>query len=168
MPRLNQKAMAQIRKNQASRIVDMPLNNWKDIGDEIANQVRDLVRDKKVLGGSYTKNYRTLKSAGMAAPSGVPQASNSPKPDLTLTGKMLSDLRRENVFPNRVELGMLAFNIKKMEGLKRKRTGDKWDMLDNTKVLKPITERVNKRIGKQFDKNISKWSRDDIVINIGK
>jgi len=145
----------------------MPLNNWKDIGDEIANQVRDLVREKKVLGGSYNPEYADLKKSRRASP-GVPQASTSTKPDLTLTGKMLDDLRRENVFPNRVELGMLAFNIKKMEGLKRKRTGDKWDMLDNTKVLKPITENVNKRIGKQFDKNISKWSRDDIVINIGK
>ena len=164
MPRLNQKAMAQIRKNQASRIVDIPLNTWSDIGDFIANEVRRRVRDKKVLGGSYNPEYANLKKSGQASP-GVPQASTEgTKPDLTLTGKMLDDLRREKVSKTQVELGMLAFNIEKMKGnIKRG-----WDMLDNTKVLKPITERVNKRIGKQFDKNISKWSRDDIVINIGK
>ena len=156
--------MAQVRKSQASRIVDIPLNNWKDIGDEIANQVRDLVRDKKVLGGSYNPEYANLKKSGQASP-GVPQASKEgTKPDLTLTGKMLDDLRREKVSKDQVSLGMLRYNIEKMKGnIKRG-----WDMLDNTKVLKPITENVNKRIGKQFDKNISKWSRDDIVINIGK
>jgi len=167
LPRLNQNAMAQIRKSQASRIVDIPLNTWEDIGDFIGNEVRRLVRNEKVLGGSYNTNYKNLKTSGKASPSGVPQSSTSGEPDLTLTGKMLDDLRRENVFHNRVELGMLAFNIKKMEGLKRKRTGDKWDMLDNTEVLKPITNNVEKRLGKQFDKNIRKWSKDDIVIQIG-
>ena len=148
----------------AERIVDIPLNTWSDIGDFIGNEVRRRVRDKKVLGGSYNPQYAELKKSRSAAPRGVPQASTSTKPDLTLTGKMLDDLRREKVSKNQVSLGMLRYNIEKMKGnIKRG-----WDMLDNTKVLKPITERVNKRIGKQFDKNISKWSRDDIVINIGK
>ena len=148
----------------AERIVDIPLNTWSDIGDFVGNEVRRLVRDKKVLGGSYNPQYAELKKSRSAAPRGVPQASTSAKPDLTLTGKMLDDLRREKVSKNQVSLGMLRYNIEKMKGnIKRG-----WDMLDNTKVLKPITERVNKRIGKQFDKNISKWSRDDIVINIGK
>lgn len=147
----------------AERIVDIPLNTWSDIGDFIANEVRRLVRGSKVLGGSYNPEYADLKKSRRASP-GVPQASTSTKPDLTLTGKMLDDLRREKVSKNQVSLGMLRYNIEKMKGnIKRG-----WDMLDNTKVLKPITERVNKRIGKQFDKNISKWSRDDIVINIGK
>jgi len=148
----------------AERIVDIPLNTWSDIGDFIANEVRRLVRGSKVLGGSYSPQYANLKQERSAAPRGVPQASTSTKPDLTLTGKMLDDLRREKVSKNQVSLGMLRYNIEKMKGnIKRG-----WDMLDNTKVLKPITERVNKRIGKQFDKNIRKWSRDDIVINIGK
>ena len=148
----------------AERIVDIPLNTWSDIGDFIGNEVRRLVRDKKVLGGSYNPQYAELKKSRSAAPRGVPQASTSAKPDLTLTGKMLDDLRREKVSKNQVSLGMLRYNIEKMKGnIKRG-----WDMLDNIKVLKPITERVNKRIGKQFDKNIRKWSRDDIVINIGK
>ena len=148
----------------AERIVDIPLNTWSDIGDFVGNEVRRLVRDKKVLGGSYNPQYAELKKSRSAAPRGVPQASTSANPDLTLTGKMLDDLRREKVSKNQVSLGMLRYNIEKMKGnIKRG-----WDMLDNTKVLKPITERVNKRIGKQFDKNISKWSRDDIVINIGK
>ena len=148
----------------AERIVDIPLNTWSDIGDFVGNEVRRLVRDKKVLGGSYNPQYAELKKSRSAAPRGVPQASTSAKPDLTLTGKMLDDLRREKVSKNQVSLGMLRYNIEKMKGnIKRG-----WDMLDNTKVLKPITERVNKRIGKQFDKNIRKWSRDDIVINIGK
>ena len=148
----------------AERIVDIPLNTWSDIGDFVGNEVRRLVRDKKVLGGSYNPQYAELKKSRSAAPRGVPQASTSTKPDLTLTGKMLDDLRREKISKNQVSLGMLRYNIEKMKGnIKRG-----WDMLDNTKVLKPITERVNKRIGKQFDKNISKWSRDDIVINIGK
>jgi len=163
LPRLNQNAMAQIRKSQASRIVDIPLNSWEDIGDFIGNEVRRLVRNKKVLGGSYNPFYKNLKTSGKASPSGVPQSSTSGKPDLTLTGKMLDDLSREKVSKTQVELGMLEYNIEKMKGnIKRG-----WDMLDNSKVLKPITNNVEKRLGKQFDKNIRKWSKDDIVIQIG-
>jgi hypothetical protein len=43
-----------------------------------------------------------------------------------------------------------------------------WDMLDNTEVLERIKTNIRKRISDQFDKNISKWSKGDIVINIGK
>ena len=148
----------------AERIVDIPLNTWMDIGDFIGNEVRRLVRDKKVLGGSYKPKYAELKKARRAAPKGVPQASTSTEPDLTLTGKMLDDLRREKVSKTQVELGMLQFNIEKMKGnIKRG-----WDMLDNTEVLEPIKNNISKRIEKQFGKNIRKWSKGDIVISIGK
>jgi len=148
----------------ADRIVDIPLNTWSDIGDFIGNEVRRLVRDKKVLGGSYKPKYAELKKARQAAPKGVPQASTSTKPDLTLTGKMLDDLRREKVSKTQVELGMLAFNIEKMKGNDRRG----WDMLDNTKILEPIGNSIRKRISDQFGKNIRKWSKGDIVISIGK
>tara|TARA_B100001123_G_C15069735_1_gene931108 strand:- start:298 stop:759 length:462 start_codon:yes stop_codon:yes gene_type:complete len=148
---------------KSERIVDIPLKSWSDIGDFVGNEVRRLVRDKKVLGGSYNPEYAELKQSRSAAPRGVPQASTSTKPDLTLTGKMLDDLRREKVSKNQVSLSMLRYNVEKMKGnIKRG-----WDMLDNTKVLKPIRNNVNKRIGKQFDKNINKWSKDDIFITIG-
>ena len=43
-----------------------------------------------------------------------------------------------------------------------------WDMLDNNKVLKPITSNVNKRLESQINKNINNWEKGKIVINLNK
>ena len=169
MPGLNQKAMASIRKNQASRIIDIPLRTWSDVGDEIANQVRELVGEQKVLGTtySYSSKYSNRKSKGKAAPR---QASTSTIPDLTLTGKMLNNFRRLEVRPGAngsVGLGMTA----KVHSDKMKFNADRspsLDMLHKTKVLKPIENNISNRIGKQFDKNIRKWEKDNIILSIEK
>ena len=166
MPGLNQKAMAQIRKNQASRIVDMPLNTWKDIGDEIANHVRELVGVQKVLGDTYTysSQYAARKSARKAAPR---QASTEmTRPDLTLTGKMLNNFRQMEIKKFSVGLGMARVHVNKMQFNADRNPS--LDMLHKTKVLNPIQNDISKRIGRQFDKNIRKWSKGDIVISIGK
>ena len=42
-----------------------------------------------------------------------------------------------------------------------------WDMLDDSKVLEPISKNVNKRIGDKVDNNIKKWAAEPIVLNIG-
>ncbi len=160
---LNRQALNNIRKNRASRIVDMPLNTWKDVGDEIANQVRSLVRDDRVLGKlkEYSREYAELKSSRKAAPR---QASTSTVPDLTLTGKMLSNFRRLVIDKFSVGLGFSAKVHKDKMDINASRG---WDMLDNNEVLKPIEKNVSKRISKQFDKNIRKWADDDVVIQIG-
>ena len=148
----------------SNKIVDIPLKNWKDIGDFIGNEVRELVRDKKVLGGSYSSDYRISKSSGTASPRGVPQASTSSKVDLTLTGKMLDDLKRDRVSKNQVTLSLLTINKKKMNSNMKKG----WDMLDNNKVLKPIKSSINKRLESQINKNINNWEKGKIVINLNK
>lgn len=141
------------------KIIDIPLKTWDDVGDSIANQVRKKVRDQKVLGGSYSSEYAKAKGGRKFRN----QSSTSTKPDLTLTGKMLQDFQRTRVLKDGVDLGLSQYNVKKYE--KNKDRG--WDMLDDSKVLKPIAENVNKRIGKDIDKNIKNWASEPIHINIG-
>lgn len=141
------------------KIIDIPLKTWDDVGDSIANQVRKKVRDQKVLGGSYSSEYAKAKGGRKFRN----QSSTSTKPDLTLTGKMLQDFQRTRVLKDGVDLGLSQYNVKKYE--KNKDRG--WDMLDDSKVLKPIAENVNKRIVKDIDKNIKNWASEPIHINIG-
>jgi len=144
---------------RTSQIIDIPLKTWNDVGDSIANQVRKKVRDQKVLGGSYSSEYAKAKGGRKFRN----QSSTSTKPDLTLTGKMLQDFQRTRVLKDGVDLGLSQYNVKKYK--KNKDRG--WDMLDDSKVLKPIAENVNKRIGKDIDNNIKKWAAEPIHINIG-
>lgn len=149
------------------KIIDIPLKTWDDVGDSIANQVRKKVRDQKVLGGSYSSEYAKAKGGRKFRN----QSSTSTKPNLTLTGKMLQDFQRTRVLKDGVDLGLSQYNVDKYKWLrgdnKKMNNGKGWDMLDDSKVLKPIAENVNKRIGKDIDKNIKNWASEPIHINIG-
>lgn len=149
-----------IKKNRSSRIVDIPLKTWDDIGDSIANQTRTLVRDRKVLGGSYSTKYAQMKGSRKFRN----QSSTSTKPDLTLTGKMLQDFQRTKVLKDGIDLGLSNYNVQKYEANQDRG----WDMLDDSKVLEPIAKNVNSRISQAIDKNIKTWASEPIRINIGK
>lgn len=145
--------------SKTSQIIDIPLKTWNDVGDSIANQVRKKVRDQKVLGGTYNSEYAKAKSGRKFRN----QSSTSTKPDLTLTGKMLQDFQRTKVLKDGVQLGLSEYNVKKF----KKNQSRGWDMLDDSKVLEPISKNVNKRIGDKVDNNIKKWAAEPIVLNIG-
>ena len=74
-----------IKPLDASRIIDIPLKDWKDVGDNAANVVRDQIKNKRAIKGSYDPSYAVAKKNRKAARS---QASTETSfVDLTLTGR---------------------------------------------------------------------------------
>ena len=136
------------------------LKNWKDIGDHISNLVRVLIRDDKILGGHYSKEYAIAKSSGKA---GVRQASKSTRPDLTLTGKMLNNFRSLEWGKYGVDLGFTEeFNeTKRKANLKLG-----FDMFD-PKVINRVEKDLSQRVEKEISINIQKYESKPINIVIG-
>lgn len=147
----------------ASELPDVPLKTWADIGDHAANVTRESIRGGK-LGGSYDSEYADMKKAGRAAPRGVPQASKQTSyVDLTLTGKMLGELKRSKTGKDFVEVGLSGFNAKKAEANKSRG----FDLFDS-KILNEIEKEVSGRVGNQIQSNIKSYARDKVTFNVGK
>ena len=147
----------------ASELPNIPLKSWSDIGDHAANVTRKSVRGG-VLGGEYSTEYAELKKARLAAPKGVPQASTKTSfVDLTLTGKMLGELKRTKTGKDFVDVGLSGFNAKKAEANKSRG----YDLFDS-KVLNEIEKEVSVKVGNQIQSNIKSYARDKITFNVGK
>jgi hypothetical protein len=148
---------------KASDIPKIPLKTWEDIGDNAANITRTSIRDG-VLGGSYSKSYAENKKARKAAPRGSSQSSTQTKfVDLTLTGKMLDELKTTKFDKNSATIGLSGHNAEKARH-NAKRDSDIFD----DKVLALIMKDTFARVGRKIDSNIKKFSRKDLVINVGK
>ena len=46
-----------IKPLDASRIVDIPLKDWADVGDNAANVVRDQIKNKRGIKGIYDPSF---------------------------------------------------------------------------------------------------------------
>jgi hypothetical protein len=147
----------------AKELPNVPLKTWGDIGAFTAIRIRKLIRSGK-LGGSYHSEYADKKKAGKAAPSGVPQSSKQTSyVDLTLTGKMLGELKRGKVGKDFVEVGLSGYNAKKAEA----NANRGFDLFD-TKVLNEIEKDVAVKVGNTIQSNINSYSRDTITFKVGK
>ena len=105
-----------------------------------------------------------MKKAGRAAPIGVPQSSRQTSyVDLTLTGKMLGELKRNKTGKDFVEVGLSGFNAKKAEANKSRG----FDLFDS-KILNEIEKEVSGRVGNQIQSNIKSYARDKVTFNVGK
>ena len=162
MSRVNKASLAKIKKNQSSKILEIPLTTWNDVGDSVAGQVEIKVRQEKVLGRTsrkYSQKYAAKKATNFVSG----QSSNSQVVDLTLTGRMIDNLKRVRALKNGVELGMSNIHIKKMEANQDRG----WDMLDDNLVLKPIAANVSRRLEGAITRNIKRWERDVLVFELG-
>ena len=153
---------------KASELPDVPLKTWADIGDHAANVTRKSVRGGKLgkgkHGQGYSNEYAEMKKAGRAAPIGVPQSSRQTSyVDLTLTGKMLGELKRNKTGKDFVEVGLSGFNAKKAEANKSRG----FDLFDS-KILNEIEKEVSGRVGNQIQSNIKSYARDKVTFNVGK
>lgn len=168
---------------KASDIPKIPLNTWEDIGDNAASITRTSIRrgvlekkykthepfwfTKMTKNGPikiYAEDYPTRKGKRKAAPRGSSQASTETNfVDLTLTGKMLDELKTTKFDKNSATIGLSGFNAEKA----RHNAKRGYDIFDD-KILALIMKDTFARVGKKIDSNIKKFSRKDLVINVGK
>ena len=156
-----------IKPLDASRIVDIPLKDWADVGDNAANVVRDQIRNKRAIKGGYDPSYAVAKKNRKAARS---QASTETSfVDLTLTGKMLQNIKRQKIDKDGVTIGVIGTYAERAEKLKDRgrRKGADW-FIFNDKITKVILSDTVKRLDKTFDKNIQKYTRKPVTFTIGK
>ena len=156
-----------IKPLNPDKIVDIPLNTWESIGDNACNVVRKQIREKRALTGKYSKSYAIAKSSRQAA-----QNQSSTEVgfvDLTLTGKMLLALERQNTSKNSVTIGLLGTYAKRVQDLQRIgfKKGADWYIF-NKKITRAITADTIQRINKQFAKNIKIATKKPITFRIGK
>lgn len=151
----------------AERIVDIPLKSWADIGDNASNVVREQIREKRIIKGDYSPKYAEAKRSNQAAQN---QASTETGfIDLTLTGKMLNNLKRRKVEKDGVTIGLISTYAKRAVSLQRRgfKKGADWYIFNKT-ITNQIALDTMKRLDRQFEKNLRIVTKKPITITIGK
>lgn len=145
--------MARKGKNLAT-VTQFTKNEWENIGDKSANEMREQVANKKFFKNiPYTAEYRARKAARKAAPKGVSVSSTSSTPDLTLTGKMLQALRTTKATTKGAFIGWIGAIADVVEG--NKNSGR--DVRD-PKLLDEVGKVSRKEIERAINKHISRTS----------
>ena len=157
----------QIKPLDASRIVDIPLKDWADVGDNAANVVRDQIRNKRAIKGSYHPGYAIAKKNRKAARS--QSSTETGFVNLTLTGKMLDNIKRQKIDKDGVTIGVIGTYAKRAEELKDRgrRKGADW-FIFNKRITDAIIKDTVDRLDDRFDKNIQKYTRKPVTFTIGK
>ena len=145
---------------RARDLPTIPLKSWRDIGDYASIRIRKLIRGG-ILKGKYSKGYAEAKSSRKAGGGASITSTNTSFVDLTLTGKMLGELKTIKVGENFVRIGLSGFNAEKAESNARRG----YDLFDN-KVLRSVEVDIIQRIDRRVDSNVKKYERDSI--DIGK
>lgn len=92
-------------------------NEWEAIGDKSANEMREQIQAQKFFAGTpYTREYRERKIRRKAGRKGVSISSTSGIPDLTLTGKMLQQLKTTKITTKNVFIGWIGAITNIVEG----------------------------------------------------
>ncbi len=149
-----QKGFGQImaKGKKLSTITDFTKNNWQDIGDKSANELRTQIQDKKFFSKvPYTAEYRKRKQNRKAAPKGVSVSSTSGTPDLTLTGKMMQSLRTTKATTKNASIGWTGAITNIVEGNKKNGRD-----VTTPKLLDKVGKVSRKQIEKVINKNIKR------------
>ena len=156
-----------IKPLNASRIVDIPLNTWKDVGNNASNVVRDQIRKRRIIKGDYSPSYATAKRNRKAARS--QSSTETGFVDLTLTGKMLDNLKVRKVSSDGVTIGFIGTYAKRVQDLQSRgfKKGADWFVFNND-VTNQIALDTVKRIDKQLNMNIKVATKQPITFTIGK
>ena len=138
-----------IKPLNPDKIIDIPLKTWDAIGDNACNVVRDQIRNKKAIKGNYSRSYATAKKAGQAAQS--QSSKETGFVDLTLTGKMLDNLKVRSKSTDSVTIGLLGTYSKRVQELQSRgfKKGADWYIF-NKRITRAITTETAQRINKQF------------------
>ena len=156
-----------IKPLDASRIVDIPLKDWADVGDNAANVVRDQIRNKRAIKGDYDPGYAMAKKSRKAARS--QSRTETGFVNLTLTGKMLDNVKRQKVEKNGVTIGVMGTYAERAEKLKARgrKKGADW-FIFNKRITDAIIKDTVDRLDDRFDKNIRQYTKKPITFSIGK
>ena len=156
-----------IKPLDASRIVDIPLKNWADVGDNAANVVRDQIRNKRAIKGDYDPKYAEAKRSRQAARS--QSSTETGFVNLTLTGKMLDNVKRQKIEKDGVTIGVIGTYADRARDLQSRgfRKGHDWYIF-NRAITNQIGLDTVKRLDKHFDKNIKQYAKKPVTLTIGK
>lgn len=142
--------MAKLRPLES--IPNLTKDNWQDVGDKSANEMREQVVKKKFFRNvPYTEVYRKRKQARKAARKGVSVSSTSGVPDLTLTGKLMQALRTLRSTSKGAWIGWTGNLAAIVEG----NANNKRD-LEDQKLLDKVSVASRKQVEKFINKNIVK------------
>ena len=156
-----------IKPLNPDKIIDIPLKTWEQIGKNASNVVREQIREKRVLKGKYSRSYAIAKSSGQAAQS--QSSTQTGFVDLTLTGKMLDNLKIRGKSKDSVTIGLIGTYARRVQELQRRgfKKGADWYIF-NKKITRAITADTIQRIDKQFAKNIKIATNKPITLHLGK
>ncbi len=146
-----------MKTRELKDLLFIPVTTWKQIAERMVNSIRFHVQKKKYFSNRpYKPEYAELKSENRALTGGATQASRSTIPDLTLTGKMLGDLRVLKVDDESCTIGWSGFNAQKViENAKRNRAITTKD----EPLIPPVLKEVLADIDKAFGKSINSYRR---------
>tara|TARA_R100001530_G_scaffold19521_1_gene16447 strand:+ start:772 stop:1254 length:483 start_codon:yes stop_codon:yes gene_type:complete len=156
-----------IKPLDASRIIDIPLKTWADVGDNAANIVRDQIRNKRAIKGDYDPEYAEAKRSRKAARS--QSSTETGFIDFTLTGKMLDNIKRQKVEKDGVTIGVIGTYGKRASDLQRRgfKKGNDWYIFNKT-ITNAIGADTLRRLDKNFEKNLRAYTKKPITFTIGK
>jgi len=99
-----------------AQTVKLTPDAWRRKAERVIESIRNHVAKKQYFRGvKYNADYALSKADRKAAPKGVPQASTSGTPDLTLTGKMLKGLEVRQVDDKGFTIGWIGEDAAKVE-----------------------------------------------------
>lgn len=155
------------------KLSDIPKNTpifWKQLGMALCTKIRMRVQKthrnaKSERFEAYDEDYAKKKSAGEISRFGTPQASRSETPDMTLTGKTMSDLKVHTSNKDSVTLGWMDQG----EIVQRLQKHKNYSIVNTSKPYfsKDEDDWIFAQINKEADKQITKYCSTPITINLG-
>ena len=131
-------------------IPDIKLRTLEDIADNAANEVRDQVRNKRVIKGKYSSNYAAYKAKRGSF------SKNISFIDLTFSGSTLDSYMRLPNESNKKKQ-VVGFTSKEAANV-----GKGWEKkgynLFASSVVKAIDKTIDNAIGKNLKKNFNQAS----------
>ena len=165
---------------------------WRVLGEKVINTIRIRVQKRHTnakgekfapysnkfagvgwrtleVGGKnqpvFLDSYKNKKMAGKATAKGVPQASRSGVPDMTLTGKTMAAFQVHNADKDSVIIGWTgepADIVKHLHGMKNYKVVG----LTGQILTKGEVEFIERNILLDMNGRINKFNKEDITINI--
>lgn len=146
--------MATKFRKPLTEAVTQTTQDWRNIGDKSANEMRDQVQKKKFFSSvPYSEAYRKRKVARKAGKKGVSISSTSGVPDLTLSGKMMQALRTTKATTKNAWIGWVGYLATLVEG--NARAGRD---VTNQKLLDKVGIESRRQLEKTINQHIKKTS----------
>ena len=128
-------------------------SQWQKLGEDVVKTTISLIKNLFYFKTKpYSKTYRELKVSGQAHPN---QISRSPKPDLTLTGDMLSSFSVRRVTKSGVVIGFESIKMAKRMN-KNARLGRDMMPIKNGGILPPVDAVIEKALDRYINDFLNK------------